>query len=322
MTQTLLRAATMAGLDRASLLAAAGLDEMAIADHDAYIDERAHERLAEAILRRLPGVNFGLRAGQAATLATAGALAYVLRACATLGAMLEQWCRYHRFLTTTTRWSLGRAAAEVSLELDAHTESGARGQSIEGQLTVVTTLGRALTGVAWRPLALRLRHAPAGDPAEHRAFFGIDPEFEADTNAMTLAASTLALPVQARRGGPGSSALADALLGGAPEDDRVSARVRAALRAGLSLGQRQRPEIAAQLGVSDRTLARRLQEEGTSFAELLDAVRHELARAHLERGQLAVYEVAFLLGYAEPSAFHRAFKRWTGVTPREYVRAR
>ena len=76
--------------------------------------------------------------------------------------------------------------------------------------------------------------------------------------------------------------------------------------------------VAAALAMSPRTLQRRLREEGTSYADLLDRFRHRMAVALLEDREIAIYEVAYLLGYAEPSTFYRAFRRWTGSSPREH----
>ena len=70
--------------------------------------------------------------------------------------------------------------------------------------------------------------------------------------------------------------------------------------------------------MSPRTLHRRLEDEGTSFRQVLGEVRRELAARHLSERQLAISEIAFLLGFSEPSAFHRAFKRWTGHAPLTY----
>jgi AraC-like DNA-binding protein len=70
--------------------------------------------------------------------------------------------------------------------------------------------------------------------------------------------------------------------------------------------------------MSERTLQWRLREENTTFAEILDSARAELSQLYLREGNIAAYEVTFLLGYSEPSAFHRAFRRWTGQTPQEF----
>jgi AraC-like DNA-binding protein len=81
--------------------------------------------------------------------------------------------------------------------------------------------------------------------------------------------------------------------------------------------------IASRLGTSPRTLQRRLrEEEQTSHKQLLDEIRHALALRYLDTEGLSIGEAAFLLGFSEPSAFHRAFKRWTGATPGAYRRQR
>lgn len=73
--------------------------------------------------------------------------------------------------------------------------------------------------------------------------------------------------------------------------------------------------VARQLGISRQTLYRRLKAEGILFAELLDALRHQMALNYLEGKKTSVNETAYLVGFSEPSAFSRAFKRWTGHSP-------
>ena len=79
--------------------------------------------------------------------------------------------------------------------------------------------------------------------------------------------------------------------------------------------------IAAQLGMSDRTLQRRLRDEGTSFREILDDTRHYLARELLRNTRFPLADVATQLGFAEPSAFYRAFRKWEGCTPGQFREA-
>ena len=97
-------------------------------------------------------------------------------------------------------------------------------------------------------------------------------------------------------------------------------RVCRAIWSDLSGGKPSVQQVASRLGVSTRTLQRRLEEEGTSFAQELDRLRQDLATRLLQDRSLAVYEVAFLLGYAEPSTFYRAFRRWKNVSPHEFRR--
>src|SRR5262245_41398274 len=89
----------------------------------------------------------------------------------------------------------------------------------------------------------------------------------------------------------------------------------------LSAGVPGLDDVGRVLGMSPRTLQRRLREEGTTFSAVLTQLRHDLALPLLGDGRLAVVEVAFLLGYEDPSAFHRAFRRWSGLSPRAFRRA-
>src|SRR5262249_45974404 len=95
----------------------------------------------------------------------------------------------------------------------------------------------------------------------------------------------------------------------------VLVKLRAQVRLALEDGQPDLPAIANALKMSTRTLQRRLEAEGTSFQELVDAVRQELARVYVADPKYALGEVAYLLGFSEITAFTRAFKRWTGTTP-------
>jgi AraC-like DNA-binding protein len=90
---------------------------------------------------------------------------------------------------------------------------------------------------------------------------------------------------------------------------------------GLADGTATADAIAGRLHMSRRTLLRKLEREGTTFKELVDNTRRQFALRYLEAGELGASEIAALLGFAQPSAFHRAFKRWTGTTPLGYRKA-
>lgn len=96
------------------------------------------------------------------------------------------------------------------------------------------------------------------------------------------------------------------------------ARVRAVVGQVLRDGEPRISEVAQRLGMTARTLQRRLQDEGLGFTTLVDEARLELARRYLADPTLSIAEVSFALGYSEPSAFTRAFKRWSGRAPAEY----
>ncbi len=105
-----------------------------------------------------------------------------------------------------------------------------------------------------------------------------------------------------------------------PTGARFSQRIRACIRSALPLGSLTADTVAAQFSMSNRTLRRRLRDEATSYQEILDDVRAELARHYLTKEKRGIDEVAFLLGFSDQSAFTKAFRRWTGKTPADFVR--
>jgi AraC-like DNA-binding protein len=108
---------------------------------------------------------------------------------------------------------------------------------------------------------------------------------------------------------------ASEILARLPARTGLALEVQRALTARVGGGDTQIGAIARQLAISARTLQRRLAAEGVSYQELRDDARKEAAERYMRESTLAICEVAYLLGYSEPAPFHRAFKRWYGMTP-------
>jgi AraC-like DNA-binding protein len=142
--------------------------------------------------------------------------------------------------------------------------------------------------------------------------FGCPVRFNRPHNVMEFADSDLVDALAS----PGAPVLAQ-LAHAAPPS--FTARVQEILAALLPKGPPHRDAVAARLMMSERTLQRRLAEEGTSFTSLVDDTRRELARQSLEAGDLSLKMLSFQLGFSEPSAFYRACKRWFGMTPSDIV---
>ena len=102
--------------------------------------------------------------------------------------------------------------------------------------------------------------------------------------------------------------------------EAIAARVRQSIVRQLPSGEVQQGLVAEELGMSTRNLHRHLLRHATSFTQLLEETRRELAFAHLRQPHCSVNEVCYRLGFNEPSSFNRAFRRWTGQTPAEYRR--
>ena len=109
---------------------------------------------------------------------------------------------------------------------------------------------------------------------------------------------------------------ADTLLKSLEAEETTRAKVKRALLPILHTGAANMDVAATKLGMSRRTLLRRLKDEGTTFERMLDELRCTLALGYLEERKCSVIETAYLVGFSDPAAFSRAFKRWTGTSPR------
>lgn len=322
--QLVLHGAGALGLDRGELLAEVGVTEAQLADRDDYVPLSMQVRLGEAVARRCPGINVGLVVLEHMRVSTLGVLGYVVSHCATLRDALEAFARYQAVLSPALRWRVdpqsqpqSKVRAHPRIRIEAPPPLQRLGFPLETQVGCWLVLGRELTGVSWSPVRVQLRHHPYGPPEEFADRFGCPVEFGAPVNALELPPEVLDLPVVGARPElqPSLARLAQTLVRGQPAPEDYESRVRALLLEQLPRGLTSKEEAARRLGVSPRTLTRRLQEDGASFRELLEQVRQQLARAWLADPAVAIHEIAYLLGYSEPSTFHRSFRRWTGQTP-------
>lgn len=329
------------GVDRSHLLAVAGLTERDLIDRDGYVDLAKQVAIGKELCRLRPDRNIGLAALEYMRPGNLGVLGYVLQHSPTLGSALRAFARYQTLLSDAVTWRVttgdsepgpaagssvpssgadGLGAGDATVTVECAEALQELGFPLETQVGSWVLIGRVLTGVTWVPRWLSLRHRPRGDVTEFHRFFQCPVSFGAATNQLVIPAEALALPVvgaqQALR--PSFMRLVETRLEALRGPERrgdTSERVRALLIERISSGLTGRDQAARQLGMSQRTLSRRLRAEGTTFREILEEVRRELAEAWLDDPENAIYEVAYLLGYSEPSTFHRSFRRWTGHTP-------
>jgi AraC-like DNA-binding protein len=187
----------------------------------------------------------------------------------------------------------------------------------------VLALCREIAAAPITPLTVQLPYRRPEDVRAYERFYRAPLEFGALATAFLLRNDDLARPVVASDATLSGyldhlAAQLLAALGGA---DTLRDQVRRLLWSELSAGVPGLDAVGRVLGMSPRTLQRRLRAEGTTLSAMLTQVRHDLALPLLGDGQLAVAEVAFLLGYEDPSAFNRAFRRWSGRSPRAFRRA-
>lgn len=250
-------------------------------------------------------------------------LAFAMRSCATLGDQYRRMGRYVRLLHKETHLSLeieGDTARLVHGVVGHH--ASAR-QPSEGMIALLLLRGRRTLGEEFRPRAVRFIHPEPTRTTEHARLFQAPLCFGCARDELVLDRALLDRPQL--RAEPRLLALLEpqleALLSETSDDDSITATCRRSVADRLLEGEPTLVSVAKRLCLSPRTLQRRLRDEGTTFADVLADVRHELALDHLRDPRVSIQETAFLLGYSDASTFHRAFKRRAGVTPAEYRRA-
>jgi AraC-like DNA-binding protein len=187
-----------------------------------------------------------------------------------------------------------------------------------------TAFGQMICGTrrfADKPF-IREVHFTHGDPGyrdEYERILGAPVVFESDRNAALAdpASTGFGVALQPRYVFGIFSKHAEALLEKLQSSKTSRGRVESLLMPMLHTGEAGMERVAAKLGCSRETLYRNLRAEGVSFEKLLDELRHKLALHYLSGGKLSVIEIAYLVGFSDPTAFSRAFKRWTGRSPRD-----
>ena len=295
---------------------------MVLLDPDSRIPFSQLVELYEKAAHLTGDSDFGLHLGETVDLKVFDVLGYAALNSATLGDAFARVARYHSIWTDGATFALERAddTSAVIYRYADHQLISAHRQDSEVTFAAVTAICRKLLDHAWTPLAVEFQHDQPRDLSEHRRLFCCPVRFGAPVNRLEFASASLALPID--RADPDLCALLDRhaqeLLARYPHRDSIMDLARVIIGNELNGGDPSLERVAEQLGLSVRTLQRKLHESGTSHNELLDQMRSDLAKRYLREREMAICEVAYLLGFSEPSSFHRAFKRWTGLTPREF----
>ena len=264
---------------------------------------------------------FGLHLGESIDPRVFDVLGYAALNSATVGEAFARVARYHSIWTDGAQLDLevSNATARVIYRYVDRSLQECR-QDSEMTLAAFAALGRLITNIEWLPTEVKFAHKAPRDTAEHARIFRCAVRFGSELNELVFDSATLELPIT--RADPGLCAVldrhAEELLAKYPRQDAIIDQVRSVIRKELQGGDPSLEAVAIQLGLGSRTLQRRLRENGTAHQQLLDQMRKDLALRYLREPEMAICEVAYLLGFSERSALHRAFKRWTGMTPSEF----
>jgi AraC-like DNA-binding protein len=261
--------------------------------------------------------NLGMRIAMDTLIGAFPLLDYLILTSESAGHGLEQLSRYFRLVASPAAVQFDRTHDAIRVIYD-----GPPG-SVQYEFGVALCLLhlREETNGLFRAESVAFAHAP-DDPTEFERVLGCPVRSRAEWNGWTMTREAWELPFRRRdpilRGVLERQAAE--MLSRLPVSGGLTHEVRQALISRVAGGDTRIEAVARALGVSVRSLQRRLAEEGRSYHGLVDETRKDAAERYLSNSPLSIGEVAFLLGYSEAAAFHRAFKRWSGATPQEFRR--
>ena len=240
----------------------------------------------------------------------------------TLEAAFQRFERYARIVSDALVVQREASDGGMWVRLDAAPALRAFRPAADARLAALMAVCREITSASIVPLTVQFPYRRPADVQEYERFFRAPLEFGCLATAFLLAQSDLTRPVVSSDHALTGylDRLAEQTVSALGTERTTEDRVRRVLWTDLSAGDAHLDRTALLLGMSARALQRRLREEGTTFAEVLTKLRKDMAQPLLRDGRLAVSEVAFLLGYEDPSSFQRAFRRWSGVSPRAFRR--
>jgi len=301
------------------------LDRLAptLRDHgqEGLVPAEEHLAVARAIYED-PRETIGIDVALTLPLEVTGLWGFLLRSSNTFGDMLRRAARYMRVVNRYTEFVLEERGPQVAMVCPHPDPSpyGRREQIVCTLLGHWITWGRQLSRAPIAVDEARFRWSGPRNPEPFERFFEGPVRFGARQDALLLRAEILDLPLIESTPELGSQfeAYAAALVRRMTSQSSLAERVREEIAEGFLAGSAREGAVAQRLAMTVRTMHRRLDEAGTSFRKLRDELLRERAEQLLGERRVPIGEVSYLLGYREPSNFHRAFRRWTGLTPAEW----
>lgn len=315
--RTIARTLEHYGCDGAAALREAGIDARRLEDPNARFPLEQTTRLWHIARRQTGDAAIGLRVASQVTPATFHALGYTLGASATLKDAFERIRRYFRIVTDAGDLGFARHGDAYHIEIRP-LERGPQpaAEAIDAMVSVHVRMSRAFAGSDTAPRRISLCRPPPPDPGSFARILRAPIEFAAPSNIIVFDRTVMERPLEGAN--PELASYHDEiarryLLRFARSD--IVARVESALLEQLPHGEPSQADIARALHLSPRSLQRKLAEQQSSYKQVLDGTRREMALSYLRDRRYPVSEVTYLLGFSDTSSFARACKRWTGRTP-------
>jgi AraC-like DNA-binding protein len=317
------------GAHRDALLERSGLDANKLADQDSHVPVPRYAALIEAAAAQTGEPGIALEFGKAVRMQEISIVGLICEACETTMEVGRQLNRYAALVLDEGTHDPGVLMRAVQREdgvwIEFPSELFTSYRCIaEAELARLVWNARVMFAgspefqqLEW-PKAVHFQHAEPSYRGDYERIFQAPVVFDSHWNALLIDPRFLALkqpPVNRYVFGV-LSERAEALLRRAESSRTVRGRVESMLMHTMHTGEVGIEAIAARLGLSRGGLYRKLKNENVTFEQVLDELRHKLALHYLEGRKVSVSQTAYLVGFSDPAAFSRAFKRWTGSSPR------
>ena len=320
----ILRALAARRIDGRGLARQAGIDPSALSG-GIRLPQAAVTRLWHLAVEAADDPCFGLHVAGCFRPTAFHALSYSLVSSPTMLACLERVVRYSRVVNDSVAARLESEGDRCRFVIDVPADLRIADEAIDAVFAIVVLGAHHLhlpNEVRIFPRSVRLRRPePAGSDQFHE-LFNVRVQFSQPENVLEWARADLEKPLPTAD--EELAKVNDAVIGrylDQIDHNRLASRIRSVLVEAFTQGDPRpsRDQIASKLAMTPRTMQRRLSEEGTTYATVLDETQAVQAREYLRDRRYSVMDVAFLLGFSSPGGFTRAFRRWTGLSPREWA---
>jgi AraC-like DNA-binding protein len=323
MGQMFRRLLELHGLDAVGIARNAGVDLAAIPAPGERIEIDKIDAILRLAIPLIPDPAFGLHTARCWHPSELGVLGYAWLSSSTLRTGLERAVRYSRLIGERGITEIEDTRRGLKVRFWAKRGNPAdvpvAAVFVDMAIALLLDMCRMNAGASLRPVAATLRRSKPDSADDYERFFGCPVQFGAEESTFVLSAKDAdrPLPSANRQLAAVFDKMLTEELARLDKSDVVS-RARAAVLEHLSSGEGTAEDTAKQLHMSPRTLQRKLAEAKTTYLQLVDDTRKDLALRYIEDPRRSVTDITFSLGFSQPSAFTRAFKRWTGFSPSDY----
>jgi AraC-like DNA-binding protein len=306
------------------VLEVVGLSEEALRDPDQRVAEDIQDEMFRVAERVTGDTNVGLHAGEMTHVVHFGLIGLLAMTCRTVRELVDLHSRFQGLIATGVSVRYVPRGEELVGEVSFTRSARFTRHTLEYNTASHLTIARLVAGFPFSPGRMDVPYPEPADCSEQDRVFGCKVRYGAEHLEFYFPLALLDAPLIGGDSAPRATLEVEArrrleALARPPVDESQEiAGLKQIFVDGLRKGTPSIDDAAARLGLSVRKLQRRLEKHGSSYRDVLDATRREMAERYIQDETLSQTDVCFLLGFADQSAFHRAFRRWFDTTPGEY----